>query len=178
MTNALPGRPVQNNAQRAVESFHTYLLLILGIAFVGAGIAILGFASGSLAAVGIGAGFLIADGIISLFIAVITKSSTTHLHKMQTTPDLNHWLKLNNPAAPEVRRQGCNQSPTDDQFPNARSLANDLAGRPRSPRYTAIIDKEKPWAGRPELKDGTLRVDATNAAGASRSISPRYQLFD
>ena len=75
MTNALPGRPVQNNAQRAVESFHTYLLLILGIAFVGAGIAILGFASGSLAAVGIGAGFLIADGIISLFIAVITKSS-------------------------------------------------------------------------------------------------------
>ena len=115
MTNALPGRPVQNNAQRAVESFHTYLLLILGIAFVGAGIAILGFASGSLAAVGIGAGFLIADGIISLFIAVITKSSTTHLHKMQTTPDLNHWLKLNKSSGTGGKAPG--MQPVADRRP-------------------------------------------------------------
>ena len=149
MTNELPGRPVQNNAQRPIESFHTYLLLILGIAFVGAGIAILGFASGSLVAVGIGAGFLIADGIISLFIALIIKSSTTHLHKMQMTPDLNHWLKLDNPAAEEVIAPG--MQPVADRRPvseNAMSLANDLAGWPRSPRYTATIDKEMPWAGR------------------------------
>jgi hypothetical protein len=153
MANGLPGRPVQNNAQRAVERFHTYLLLILGIAFVGAGIAILGFASDSLPAVGVGAGCLIADGMISLFIALIIKSSTTHLHKMQMTPDLNHWLKLDNPAAEEVIAPG--MQPVADRRPvseNAMSLANDLAGRPRSPRYTATIDKEMPWAGGPELK--------------------------
>jgi hypothetical protein len=86
-------RGIQNNAQRA-EGFHSYLLLILGIAFIGAGIAMLGFASGSLAAVGIGAGFLIADGMISLFIALITRSSKTHLDKKQMTPSLNRWLGL------------------------------------------------------------------------------------
>ena len=142
MANGLPGRPVQNNAQRAVESFHTYLLLILGIAFVGAGIAILGFASDSLPAVGVGAGCLIADGMISLFIALIIKSSTTHLHKMQMTPNLNQWLKLDNSAAPEVRTPG--MQPVADRRPVSESAmsANDLAGRPRSPRY-----KEMPWVG-------------------------------
>ena len=81
---------------------------------------------------------------------------------MQMTPDLNHWLKLDNPAAPEVIAPG--MQPVADRRPvseNAMSLANDLAGRPRSPRYTATIDKEMPWAGRPELKDGTLGVDAS-----------------
>ena len=158
MANGLRGRPVQNNAQRAVESFHTYLLLILGIAFVGAGIAILGFASDSLPAVGVGAGCLIADGMISLFIALIIQSSTTHLHKMQTTPDLNHWLKLDHPAAPEVRAPG--MQPVADRRPvseNAMSLAHDLAGRPRSPRYTATIDKEMPWAGETGTKGRNVR---------------------
>jgi hypothetical protein len=124
MTNELPGRPVQNNTRRAAENFHTYLLLLLGIAFVGAGIAILGFAIGSLAAVGVGAGCLIADGMISLFFALITKTSTTGLPKMQMAPDLNQWLKLDNPAAPEVRAPW--MEPVAD-------LPNDLAGRPRSP---------------------------------------------
>jgi hypothetical protein len=83
-----------------------HLLLILGIAFVGAGIAILGCASGSLATVGIGAGFLIADGIISLFVAFITKASTTRLHRMQMTSGLNDWLKPGDPTEPEVRASG------------------------------------------------------------------------
>ena len=60
------------------------------------------------------------------------------------SPHLLHTfttLKLDHPAAPEV--------PVADRRPvseNAMSLANDLAGRPRSPRYTATIDKEMPWA--------------------------------
>jgi hypothetical protein len=99
MTNALPGRPFKDSAQRSAESYYTYLLLILGIALIGAGIAVLGFASGSLAAVGIGAGFLIADGMITLFVAVVTRSSTT-LAQTQMTRDLNHSLKLDEPAAP------------------------------------------------------------------------------
>ena len=37
MIEAPPGRPVQNNPPQ-LERFHIYLLLVLGIAFVGAGL--------------------------------------------------------------------------------------------------------------------------------------------
>jgi hypothetical protein len=69
VTELLPGRPVHDDERRAADRFHTYLLLMLGVAFIGAGIAILGLASGSVGTTGIGAGLLIADGMISLLLA-------------------------------------------------------------------------------------------------------------
>jgi hypothetical protein len=38
MINALPGRPIRNNVSRTLERFHTYLLVVLGVAFIGTGI--------------------------------------------------------------------------------------------------------------------------------------------
>jgi hypothetical protein len=70
MINVPPGRPVQNNAPRTLEKFHIYLLLILGIAFVGAGIAAIGFAIDSPGEVGLGAGAVVAAGLIAIFFAL------------------------------------------------------------------------------------------------------------
>jgi hypothetical protein len=66
MTEVLSGRPTRIDASPRVEPFHTYFLLILGIAFTGAGISVLGFAVGSLAAIGVGAGAEVAAGLISI----------------------------------------------------------------------------------------------------------------
>jgi hypothetical protein len=66
MTEVLSGRPTRIDASLRAEPFHIYLLLILGIAFIGAGIAVLGFAVGSLAAIGVGAGAEVAAGLISI----------------------------------------------------------------------------------------------------------------
>jgi hypothetical protein len=66
MTEVLSGRPTRIDASLRVEPFHIYFLLILGIAFIGAGISALGFAVGSLAAIGIGAGAEVAAGLISI----------------------------------------------------------------------------------------------------------------
>ena len=38
MINAPPGRPIRNNESRTLERFHTYLLVVLGVAFIGTGI--------------------------------------------------------------------------------------------------------------------------------------------
>ena len=70
MTDALPGRPIRDNAPRASERFHIYLLLVLGIAFIGAGITVSGFAIASLAAVGVGAGAVVAAGLLAIIFAV------------------------------------------------------------------------------------------------------------
>ncbi len=70
MINAPPGRPVQNNPPQTLERFHICLLLVLGIAFVGAGLTVLGFAGHSPAAVGIGAGAVVAAGLIAVFFAL------------------------------------------------------------------------------------------------------------
>jgi O-antigen/teichoic acid export membrane protein len=67
MIEAPPGRPVQNNPPQTLERFHIYLLLVLGIAFVGAGLVVLGFAGNSPVAVGIGAGAVVAAGFIAVF---------------------------------------------------------------------------------------------------------------
>jgi hypothetical protein len=69
MINVLPGRPVRNNAPRTLEKFHVYLLLVLGIAFFGAGITAIGFATLSSVAVGLGAGAIVAAGLIAVFFA-------------------------------------------------------------------------------------------------------------
>ena len=68
MIEAPPGRPVQNNPPQTLERFHIYLLLVLGIAFVGAGLVVLGFAGNSPVAVGFGAGAVVAAGFIAVFL--------------------------------------------------------------------------------------------------------------
>jgi hypothetical protein len=68
MTDGLPGRPIRNGASRRAENLHIYFLLILGIAFIGAGTSIMGFAVASLAAVGVGAGAEVAAGLVSIFL--------------------------------------------------------------------------------------------------------------
>jgi hypothetical protein len=70
MINVPPGRPVRNNAPRTLEKFHVYLLLVLGIAFFGAGITAIGFAIDSPGAVGLGAGAVVAAGLIAVFFAL------------------------------------------------------------------------------------------------------------
>jgi hypothetical protein len=66
MSEELSGRPMRMDASLRVEPFHMYFLLILGIAFIGAGVSVLGFAVGSLATVGVGAGAEVAAGLISI----------------------------------------------------------------------------------------------------------------
>jgi hypothetical protein len=70
MIDVPPGRPVQNNAPWTLERFHIYLLLVLGIAFFGAGITAIGFATTSPTAVGLGAGAVVAAGLIAVFFAL------------------------------------------------------------------------------------------------------------
>jgi hypothetical protein len=67
MANALSGRSAPNK----LEGFHVYLLMVLGFAFFGAGIAITGLVSRSPAAVGIGAGAIVAAGLISILFALM-----------------------------------------------------------------------------------------------------------
>ena len=67
MTELL-GRPVRNDASRRPEGLHIYVLLILGIAFVGAGISAMGFAVYSLGVIGVGAGAELAAGLVSIFL--------------------------------------------------------------------------------------------------------------
>jgi hypothetical protein len=50
MINAPPGRPIKNNTPRTLESFQVYLLLVLGVAFIGVGVTAMGFATASPAA--------------------------------------------------------------------------------------------------------------------------------
>jgi hypothetical protein len=75
MTELL-GRPIRNDASRRPESFHIYFLLILGIAFIGAGISAIGFAVYSLGAIGAGAGAEVAAGLISIFLFLRSISSS------------------------------------------------------------------------------------------------------
>jgi hypothetical protein len=76
----LPGRPVRFAEPRQVASFHTYLLLILGIGLIGAGISVIGFAVGSVGAVGVGAGAEVAAGLISisLFLGAFARDTAWH----------------------------------------------------------------------------------------------------
>ena len=67
MTKLL-ARPIRNDASRRLGSFHIYFLLILGIAFIGAGILVMGFAVYSLGVIGVGAGAQVAAGLISILL--------------------------------------------------------------------------------------------------------------
>jgi hypothetical protein len=74
MINVPPGRPV-HDAPRTLERFHIYLLVVLGIAFIGAGITVMGFVAASPVAVGIGAGAVVAAGLIAVYFALAGVSS-------------------------------------------------------------------------------------------------------
>ena len=52
-----------------LEKFHAYLLVVLGIAFLGVGITAIGFGSASPAVIGVGAGFTGTAGLVSIFLA-------------------------------------------------------------------------------------------------------------
>jgi hypothetical protein len=67
MTELL-GRPTRNDTSQRRESFQIYILLILGIGFIGAGISMMGFAAYSLGVIGVGAGAQVAAGLISIFL--------------------------------------------------------------------------------------------------------------
>ena len=71
MANVHSRPPAQDNSSRKLERFHVYLLLVLGIAFLGAGITVMGLVTTSPAAVGIGAGTIAAAGLLSIVFAVV-----------------------------------------------------------------------------------------------------------
>jgi hypothetical protein len=65
MSTALPGRPIQNEAPDNTQRFQTSVLLVLGLALIGAASIALGFAGGSAPGVAAGAGVVLAAGAIS-----------------------------------------------------------------------------------------------------------------
>jgi hypothetical protein len=67
MTAPLPGRPIRSNAPQTLEKFHIYILLVFGIALVGASLTVIDFATLSYSAVGLGAGALATAGLIAVF---------------------------------------------------------------------------------------------------------------
>jgi len=71
MVNVPSGSSAPNAVSRRSERFRGYLLLVLGIAFLGAGITIIGLASSSPVTVAIGAGAIAAAGLISIFFAFV-----------------------------------------------------------------------------------------------------------
>jgi hypothetical protein len=70
MVNVPSGSSALNAVSRRSEKFCVYLLLVLGIAFLGAGITIIGFAGSSPVTVAIGAGAIAAAGLISIFFSI------------------------------------------------------------------------------------------------------------
>jgi hypothetical protein len=94
MINAGPGPPIQNNPPQTLESFHIYLLLVLGIAFVGGGLAVLGFVGHSLAAACIGAGAVVAAGLIAIFFALTAYRPTVEKESASTDAMVASDIKL------------------------------------------------------------------------------------
>ena len=60
-------RPIRSSAPQTLEKFHIYILLVLGIALVGAALTVIGFATFSPPAVGLRAGALATAGLIAVF---------------------------------------------------------------------------------------------------------------
>jgi hypothetical protein len=84
MINALPGRPIRNNVSRTLERFHTYLLVVLGVAFIGTGMTAIGVVTTSPAAVAVGAGALVGAGLIAIFFALVGSRLTLEERSLQT----------------------------------------------------------------------------------------------
>ena len=134
MIEAPPGRPVQNNPPQ-LERFHIYLLLVLGIAFVGAGLVVLGFAGNSPVAVGFGAGAVVAAGFIAVFFALAGYRPIIEKKSAGTNADAIAALTRN--AYPEHPRTAHDDDvPTNDEaLPTAAKFAKlaDLLRKPKPP---------------------------------------------
>jgi hypothetical protein len=78
----LTGRPIRSDASSRPEGFHVYVFLILGIAFIGAGISTMGFAVYSLGVIGVGAGAELAAGLISIFLFLRSVRSSVPSERM------------------------------------------------------------------------------------------------
>ena len=63
--------PAQDDPRRKLKRVHAYLLLVLGIALIGAGITVMGLANTSPATVGVGAGIIAAAGLLSVVFAFV-----------------------------------------------------------------------------------------------------------
>ena len=102
MINAPPGRPIRNNESRTLERFHTYLLVVLGVAFIGTGITAIGIVTTSPAAVGVGAGTLVAAGLIAIFFALVGSRLTLEERSVQT--DVTSMASPTSDPEPENHR--------------------------------------------------------------------------
>ena len=115
MTEPLPGRPIRSSAPHGPEKFHVYLFLVLGIALVGAGLTVIGFATISPAVVGIGAGTLVAAGLIAFYFAfagsrltveeVSVPTDDISIASLTPDPDLRTGATLGRPAPRNVNRR-------------------------------------------------------------------------
>jgi hypothetical protein len=63
--------PARDDSSRKLKTVHAYLLLVLGIALIGAGITVMGLATTSPATVGVGAGIIAAAGLLSVVFAFV-----------------------------------------------------------------------------------------------------------
>ena len=93
MVNVPSGPSADNAASRRSERFRGYLLLVLGIAFLGAAITMIGLASSSPATVAIGAGAIAAAGLISIFFAVVCLRLSTKTDEnisLEDSASFNH----------------------------------------------------------------------------------------
>jgi len=135
MIEAPPGRPVQNNPPQ-LERFHIYLLLVLGIAFVGAGLVVLGFAGNSPVAVGFGAGnAVVAAGFIAVLFALAGYRPI--IEKKSAGTDADAIAALTPNAYPEHPRtaHGDDVPTKDEALHTAAKFAKlaDLLRKPKPP---------------------------------------------
>jgi hypothetical protein len=96
MVNA-PYMPLTQAApSQKLEKFNIYLLLVLGIALFGAGIAVIGLVTASATTVSVGAGAIAAAGLLSVVFAVLGFSLDAKEHaeivaeSTHSTPPLVH----------------------------------------------------------------------------------------
>ena len=85
-----------------LETFHVYLLVVLGIAFLGAGITAIGFGSASLAVIGVGAGTTVAAGLVSIFVAFRGSRRSKNEENVQDKPISTSGLS-DNPNSDSLR---------------------------------------------------------------------------
>jgi hypothetical protein len=97
MADALSGQRLTS------ERFHVYLLLVLGLAFLGAGITIIGLVSESPVVVAIGAGVVVAAGLISVLFALMGSRLRASEESEHYAKDDTFRPRLNDPG-PERQR--------------------------------------------------------------------------
>jgi hypothetical protein len=110
MTEPLPGRPIRSSAPHRLERFQVHLFLVLGIALVGAGLTIIGFASISPSVVGLGAGIVAAAGLIAVYFALA--GSRQIIGQKGVSTDATSMAPLTRDPAPESQPLRWDNRPT------------------------------------------------------------------